>query len=878
MIDAFLDQIARHAAAGRLGIGTDHLEGLSALFLELDVDEPVFQGGAIDGLEVLLARQIDDGGFIVFQRQVLREYISPEGIETAVMIRGPTASHFEAVFLDQVQWPQQAVKAADDSELVLGMGKVAGIPPLSAQGAVNLSMKGIYRGARIARMHRTAPFGMSFGRLLRELPADVHGLHELIGLEGGERTHEHCSLCGKVRLARTGIHGQSLIPEGLRRGEQNAHGAAKLKHAMCVMPYFAAMISKSLPVLFACAAILMTPDSRAQDCPDGQSPFEMRVHTDGWGYELYWELVPEGEACGTNTLYWGGNAAGVGCSGDGTEGAEEGSYASNATFIMDTLCGVPGEVLTLHHVDSYGDGGTYFEVYANGVLTHSYAGTGSGNVWNLDPFELFGPAYDSPCGAVEVVVDGPMVVVSNDSCTAAYGEPGGPNFPGVYSCQINGAWCEGAVTGSAWLQFTATSGNCRVSACTDTTDFDTQIALWKADDCGDFSTYNLVGANDDLPGGCGPGAYYASALWTGCLDSGATYLIQVDGWADARGTAGITVETDGQPEEFTTVTGGLACALGKEGVPNGTIVLNPIGAGSDFTAAWIGPDGFSAEGQQISGLYGGTYSAVIVTNCGTAFTQSVTLTEPDPIVLDIDLTQPGCPELPNGAAVLAASGGTEPYTINWTGPAGNVGSGPIAEELQEGSYSVVLEDANGCTQELSFILEAQDDAFSFSLGADTTICEDEQLVLAAPAGLDYIWSNGSTDQFIILNGTELGPGTYPITVEASNEFGCSHADAIFVTVFDCTLGIGNLDDEQGVWAFPNPASPGTSWTVVMDHQASDWDGTWILSDPLGREVRSGRATVSATGMRMEVDAAGLPSGHYVWRAEGTATTLRLQLN
>ena len=115
-------------------------------------------------------------------------------------------------------------------------------------------------------------------------------------------------------------------------------------------------------------------------------------------------------------------------------------------------------------------------------------------------------------------------------------------------------------------------------------------------------------------------------------------------------------------------------------------------------------------------------------------------------------------------------------------------------------------------------------------------------------------------------------------MEASNEFGCSHADAIFVTVFDCTLGIGNLEGGDGVRAFPNPASTGTSWTVVLDRPASDWNGAWSLYDPLGREVRSGRAAVSAAGMRMEVDAAGLPSGHYMWRAEGTATTLRLQLN
>lgn len=646
---------------------------------------------------------------------------------------------------------------------------------------------------------------------------------------------------------------------------------------MSVVPYFVPMISKLLPVLFACATFIAIPAVLAQDCPEGQSPFEMRIHTDAWGYELYWELVPEGTACGVNTLYWGGNAADVGCSGNGTDGAEPGAYASNATFILDTLCGTPGEALDLHHVDSYGDGGTYFEIYADGVLTHSFPGTGVGNVWTLDPFELFGPAYDSPCGAVEVVVDGPVVVVSNDSCTAAYGEPGGPNFPGVYSCQINGGWCEGAVTGSAWLHFTATAGNCRVSACTDTTDFDTQLALWKAEDCGDFSTYTLVGANDDLPGGCGPGAYYASALWTGCLDSGATYLIQLDGWADARGTAGITVETDDQPEEITSVTNGLSCALGKEEDPNGTIVLNPIGMGSDFTAAWIGPNGFTASGQQISGLSSGSYSAVIVTNCGTTLTHSVVLTEPDPIIVDLDLVQPGCPELPDGSAALGAVGGVEPYAINWNGPSGAVGTGPVVDGLGEGSYTVTLEDGNGCTETLSFTMEASDEAFTFSLGPDTTICDDGQLVLSAPAGLDYIWSNGSVDQFIVINGAELGPGTYPFTVEASNPFGCSHADAIFVTIYDCTTDLDEMAfPATGLQAFPNPLLGGGMWTVLWTGADPNWNGEWTLRDAAGRAVRNGRAVPSSGEVRIPVDPAGLPAGQYIWSALGSEASLRLQ--
>ena len=367
------------------------------------------------------------------------------------------------------------------------------------------------------------------------------------------------------------------------------------------------------------------------------------------------------------------------------------------------------------------------------------------------------------------------------------------------------------MTGSTWLAFEAVEGNCWVTACTDSTDFDTQMALWKASDCQDFSTYELISANDDLPGGCGSGAFYASGLWTGCLDAGETYLIQVDGWQNARGQAGIRIESVPDEPEVFSVTGGLAA--GKE--TNGTIVLNITGTGSNYSVAWVGPNTFSASEQQISGLGSGTYSAAIVTSCGNSLTHSVTLTEPDPIALDLELVQPGCPELPNGEAALNVTGGTAPYDINWSNEFGDIGEGPMIGDLGEGAYSVILEDDNGCEAALDFNLLAEDDAFAFSLGPDTTLCEDDQLVLSAPAGLDYLWSNGSVDQFIVVNAAELGPGTYPFTVEASNEFGCSHADAIFITVFDCTLSASE-EGAASLSVFPNPTTEGSGWTLRVD--------------------------------------------------------------
>ena len=645
------------------------------------------------------------------------------------------------------------------------------------------------------------------------------------------------------------------------------------------MDYFAPMKTKALKFFAGGGLLAASSLVAAQVCPDGQSPVEMVVYTDNWGYEVYWEMTPAETPCGTNTLAWGGNAIGVGCSGDGDPEAPAGEYASNATFVIDSLCATPGEVVTLHYVDSYGDGGTYFEIRLDGVIHHAFQGTGGGNSWEFDPFESAFPVYDSPCGALPIEVDGEVVVLSNDSCSASLGEPGPPDFPGVYACQIAGGWCEGGVGASAWLSFEATSGNCRISSCTDSTDFDTQLALWAVEDCGDFESYTLMGANDDIPGGCGPGNVYSSALWTGCLDSGVTYLIQLDGWYGSRGTAGIFIESVDTEEVITSATGGLSCALGKEEDPNGTIVLNPVGMGSGFTAAWVGPNGFSGEGQQISGLTAGTYSAVVVSNCGGSLVHTVTLTEPAPISTNLEVVPPLCPELADGSASLAVEGGTEPYTVTWFGEAGELGTGAVIEGLAEGEYTLTMEDGNGCQEDQSFSIEANDDAFAFSLGPDTTFCEDEQVILSGPVGLEYLWSTGSIDQFIIVNGSEWGPGTYPIVLEASNEFGCSHSDAIFLTIFDCTTGIGDLfGGSAGLAAFPNPVAGQGAWNLTWEAPSQRWDGEWELIDLAGRTVQQGRNPLNAGAWTLALPTDGLAPGQYFWLAKGTPVSLRLQLN
>ena len=82
----------------------------------------------------------------------------------------------------------------------------------------------------------------------------------------------------------------------------------------------------------------------------------------------------------------------------------------------------------------------------------------------------------------------------------------------------------------------------------------------------------------------------------------------------------------------------------------------------------------------------------------------------------------------------------------------------------------------------------------FDLGIDTGFCDGGNLVLQGPTGLEYLWFNGSDQQFFTATGT----GKYYLTVTNASE--CSYTDTINVeeyalpTIFlgnDTTIAVGN---------------------------------------------------------------------------------------
>ncbi len=608
--------------------------------------------------------------------------------------------------------------------------------------------------------------------------------------------------------------------------------------------------------LFAVCAVLATLSATAQ-CDAGQTEVTFQIFTDAWGYEMYWEVVPTGQPCGEGALLSGGNGVDVGCDGEGLEGSTDTAMDSNISFFTDPLCLTTGESYDFIFVDDYGDGGITVEVYFDGALATMYFGEGFGNVWTFEAGTINLPEYDSPCGAELVEVDGPGVVMNNEEAIAAIGEvtPGGGN------CQAVGIWCEGGVAHSVWAMFEAPeSGNVWVSSCNSGTTFDTQIAIWGFEDCLDQSTFDLKGSNDDVPGGCGNGAFYSSSCAATCLEPGSMYLVQIDGWYGSVGDVELTV-TETLPEPSLVAFGNnVNCAPDKGEEAFGSIFSWVTGWGTETVVSWTGPDGFTSDQAIVGELAPGVYTGVWSSPCSeTTFEQTIEITVADPYSIGTSITQPSCPLSTDGSIEVVVAGATPPYGITLTGEDEFTSNEFETLDLVVGAYTLLVTDANGCEFTQDINLEDLND-FEFSLGDDFEICLDQDSLIFGPGGYFYEWNTGAIDQFLYLDAEELGVGTYPFILTAYNNEGCEYTDAIIVTVWSCANGVEEWFGPE-VQLFPNPSTG----VFTLEGLPRTHEGRLQLLDQTGRTVHSEAVPVSP-GAALEVST-DLPAGVYLFRYE-----------
>lgn len=147
---------------------------------------------------------------------------------------------------------------------------------------------------------------------------------------------------------------------------------------------------KNILCLLAVVLTAFSQPAFAQ-CNAGEVEIQIEIHTDAYGYEGYWELIPVDSSCGQGTLLSGGNSA-VGCTGAGTQQQPAGGYGNNDIITSASLCVTAGAEYKIAYADDWGDGGFEFFVFINGFLVESFSGAGAFEYYTFSASEP--PAYN----------------------------------------------------------------------------------------------------------------------------------------------------------------------------------------------------------------------------------------------------------------------------------------------------------------------------------------------------------------------------------------------------------------------------------------------------------------------------------------------------
>lgn len=294
---------------------------------------------------------------------------------------------------------------------------------------------------------------------------------------------------------------------------------------------------------------------------------------------------------------------------------------------------------------------------------------------------------------------------------------------------------------------------------------------------------NATGAIDiSISGGTAPYVYaWSNGSNTedlGSLTAG-TYTVTV---TDANGCQliqPVAVTEPALPLTINEVVNDITCF----GANDGNIQLNMTGGTAPYTFSWDN----GATTENIAGLLVGNYQVLVTDANGCTTSGSYTIDSPAALQLSSSIQNLSCNSAGDGAIDLTLTGGTGPYSFNWS-------NGAITEDLSgvaAGNYSVTVTDANGC-----FLVRAFTVTEPLTLAASGVVTDvtcfaqgDGSIDVGVSGGVTpytYLWSNGAVTQDLF----NIDGGNYSLTVTDAN--GCQTVENFVVAEPAAALSISGV--------------------------------------------------------------------------------------
>jgi len=224
----------------------------------------------------------------------------------------------------------------------------------------------------------------------------------------------------------------------------------------------------------------------------------------------------------------------------------------------------------------------------------------------------------------------------------------------------------------------------------------------------------------------------------------------------------------------------------------GNLEISASSGVAPYSYQWLGSSNTSTY---VTSVGPGTYTCVVTDGLGCTDTV-VTVLAVSNLAASASASNPLCYGTNTGSVTVVASGGTAPYSYDW---ACTSASGTVLSGLAEGSYSVVVTDAYGCTSSASASVN-EPAAWSVSaavtpavFGGDGAI---DLTVNGATGAYSYSWDNNATTQDL----SNIDGGTYVVTI--TDSVGCTYTDSIVV---NSIVGL-QIADLNAALVFPNPSN------------------------------------------------------------------------
>jgi gliding motility-associated-like protein len=220
------------------------------------------------------------------------------------------------------------------------------------------------------------------------------------------------------------------------------------------------------------------------------------------------------------------------------------------------------------------------------------------------------------------------------------------------------------------------------------------------------------------------------------------------------------------------LTQDVLCFGGNNG--SASSVVN--GGNGPYTYSWNNAQTTTSA----TNLTSGTYTLYITDANGCTTSDTVLITQPPQLVLNVNTVSPPC-NTSNGTATVNVNGGAGPYNYNWTtNPAQTTST---ATGLASGNYTCTVTDANGCTDTANIALISPNAPTAQITAQVNVTCHsgnDGSAAVTANGGngpYSYSWNTNPSQT--TANATGLVAGNY--TVVITDASGCTVSAVVNIT-------------------------------------------------------------------------------------------------